>query len=270
VHEFLTSIYGRLVTDQDTFLQHVRFPYLFNDPNAAIYFFLIAAYPIFRNAKLNFFTILGAILCCIPVVVSQSRGGIIAFGVILFVTIAIKVKSIKSISFYNILSWAIPLVLFAFMVLPVIMDFADSNILFDLMYRRIFELDDAGYGYGSAGGRTEIWYTIIRTFDVWPLGRSYTFDGFGPHSDFLRITYSYGLLSMPFFIYFFFSKLFKLPQLVLVGLIAFSINSLMDEQKILALYLSMVAIYSIQASADRKFDIQFKNKKLAKISSQYT
>ena len=49
--DFTRFLYGRLVTDEKVVIEHLRYAYLFNDPNTAIYFFLLATAPIFYKIK---------------------------------------------------------------------------------------------------------------------------------------------------------------------------------------------------------------------------
>lgn len=246
VLDWTRSIYGRLVTEEDVVFEHFRFAYLFSDPNTAIYFLLIAVAPLLMQAEKKITILLILFFISVPLFLCQSRGGMISF-----VLMAIAANtSATTRSIFSPRRWFIVLmiVFVAYAVFLIFKRVAESNFIVDLAYSRLFldSDDEYGYGYGyvTAGGRDDIWNSILLTYQMLPLGRGYKFDEFGPHSDFLRVIYSYGFIALPFLIWFLFNKILRLPQLVIPAVIAFTVNTLIDEQKLLALYLSLLAVYA--------------------------
>ena len=63
-----------------------------------------------------------------------------------------------------------------------------------------------------------------------------------PHSDFIRFLFSYGVVALIPASMYFFSRLLTWPALVMPALMAFLINSLIDEQKLLSLFLCLLAV----------------------------
>ena len=104
-------------------------------------------------------------------------------------------------------------------------------------------------GQTSAGeSRLSTYRSVLTSFWPLPLGRGYLANGesvFRPHSDFLRMIYSYGFIACMAIIVFLFrdawSIYFSVP-----ALIAFAVNSLFDEQKLFAVYVALLAIARVR------------------------
>jgi hypothetical protein len=105
------------------------------------------------------------------------------------------------------------------------------------------------HGEGIAAGRPTHYVWAATHLLPLPLGRGYSLfqdgDSFRPHSDHLRLLYSYGVIAYLATIYLLFRRLSSAPLLVLPALIAFSINSLIDDNKLMGLFLSLLAIWSV-------------------------
>jgi hypothetical protein len=234
-------VYGRLVVDSETISEHLRFGYMFNDPNTAIYFFLIAMGSLLNATNSTLKLILLVLATAVAVFICQSRGALGAFVLMVIALITSRISA-GQIS-YSPSRWfglgvAIIILCGLFILLS---DFLQENPMIDLAYTRLFE-NKGKSGYNTIGGRDSIWAAIVSKYYILPLGRGYQFGGFGPHSDVLRFIYSYGVVALLFCGWFLFGKLLSNPQLILPAIFAFVFNSLIDEQKLLALYLSLFAI----------------------------
>ena len=98
---------------------------------------------------------------------------------------------------------------------------------------------------------------MISNITIYPFGRGYTLfidqSPIRPHSDHIRIFYSYGLICYILVIYLFFKNIFNVKFLFIIpAFIAFSINSLIDEQKLFALFLIILAIRQCQQKTEKR------------------
>jgi len=92
----------------------------------------------------------------------------------------------------------------------------------------------------------------------YPLGRGYILEINGltmkPHSDALRLIYSYGLVVFIVMFYFLVRLLVKHPVYVLPAFVAFMANTLIDEQKFFALFLCWAGILCAIGDLNAKND----------------
>lgn len=242
----MSTIYGRLVTPEDRVRMHLRFAYLFTDPNTAVYCFLVAGMPLLHFAKSvrSFFFLL--LLLLFPVFISQSRGGLLALGMGIFVWafspqfILRKVPK-RRLKRILLLSAGAGL---AFLVTQQLLTspFLEGNRVVELIISRLTNVD----AYRDGGSRFKIWTRYATQLSPMPLGRGYMFNvgmhRFYPHSDLLRLIYSYGGFAAALFIYMCFRNLLRYPLFILPALMAFAINSLIDEQKLFSLFLSLLGM----------------------------
>ena len=242
---FVSKYYGRVVQSQDDLESHFRFSYIFSDPNTASYFFLIATAPILLtidSVKWKFIVLIGL---SIILFLAQSRGAIISlFFVMLFILFP-RGQFIKSLfNIKRIFLIGIIAILFSFLYFY-IDKLAKDDLLIKYAFERIFKSDDTSKG----GFRFEIWTSIVTQLIPLPIGIGYNLvvgvvSIGSPHSDFLRLIYSYGVISVFAVSVFLFGKFKKIEPLIIPAIIAFSINTLIDEQKVFALFLSFLAIFS--------------------------
>jgi hypothetical protein len=134
---------------------------------------------------------------------------------------------------------------FFFFFYLILENIAKDDIILKYAFERIFNSDDTSKG----GFRFEIWKSVITQMIPMPIGIGYNLvvgnASIGsPHSDFLRLVYSYGFISSFAVFSFLFRKLKNLEALIIPAIIAFSINTLIDEQKVFALFLVFLAIFS--------------------------
>lgn len=253
--EFINLIYGRLVVDSSIIIQSFRFPYIFNDPNTGIYFFLIPVGYIFYKFNLlkwtikTFFVfIILVFLSLFNTLTSQSIGGLISISLMIFFTlIPFKnlINNIIKVKTYIITIIIIPIILSLYQYFEYL---AKQNIVFAFAFNKIFnsENSDSQQYISEGGGRFEIWTETFSNFFPYPFGRGAVLliDGqlWGPHSDLFHYLFSYGFIGAISVFLFFFNRLFKYTPFIIPALISFLINSLVGDQKVLALYLCLLGI----------------------------
>jgi len=242
VNQILRSVYGRLVTESSDALYHMRFGYLFTDPNTAAYFLLIAVLP-WLSVTNNFFLRFAIIiLCFISCILLQSRGALIAFILSMLIWTycekQILVERANKISL-NVIFMCLA---FIFLLIFLVYIYSDSEILKKSVYR-ITEVRDIQTG----GSRFLLWINYIAELPAWPIGVGYEFtifnEGFYPHSDIIRLLYSYGFIALGIFLYFFITIGIKFPLIFIPAFFALAINTLIGEQKLLALYFSTIGVF---------------------------
>jgi hypothetical protein len=239
-NELMTLVYGRLVVDVDTILQHFRFSYMFSDPNTGAYFLLIAAMPLMQTLSSRLRLVIVFIMIVGIVVISQSRGAVLA----LFLS-AILYRRASGGALWMVF---VKTLLASLVVLAVIQlaerYTGEDHSVNDAIVYRLTDKDSVEFGSSS---RTDLWKYYSSILVPLPVGRGYRFDvesiEFRPHSDLLRLTYSYGFVVSALFIILLFRRILLIPLLIVPALIAFSINSLIDEQKVFALFLSLLGMY---------------------------
>tara|TARA_R110001599_G_scaffold262231_1_gene462694 strand:+ start:8435 stop:9661 length:1227 start_codon:yes stop_codon:yes gene_type:complete len=241
VNSLLKTVYGKTVTSDDVVSLHRRYAYFFTDPNTAAYFLLIACVPLFyvtRNIRsfIVVFFLIGSSL-----VMTQSRGGLLVFflcTVIGFFSLISSMEASKRVSLVLSIAFVSCLSIFFFYFFfsgeEVFLEFSRSLTDFDRLTKY------------SDDSRFDIWASFISTVELFPLGRGYIIfvDGevIKPHSDFLRLLYSYGVVVFAFILIFFAFLLYRFPLFVVPALGAFFINTLIDEQKLFSLFLCWAGV----------------------------
>jgi hypothetical protein len=235
----LKSLYGKTVTSAEVVEFHQRFAYFFVDPNTAAYFFILACMPLFLTTKSKALLLLLASIMVFCVLTTQSRGGLL----VLFLCMALSASF--WISKFNVIQkfLSFTVLLFIFIILIVFLDGAGLTDQFEPSSKFNRVVDSDSYFNDS---RIKIWTSIVTSFDPYPLGRGYVLDSDGgilkPHSDALRIIYSYGFIAFIIFFSFLIYLLIKFPIYVLPAFVAFIANTLIDEQKFFALFLCLAGI----------------------------
>lgn len=114
------------------------------------------------------------------------------------------------------------------------------------------------HGDTSAGeSRISIYRWEVTHLWPLPLGRGYQIlaEGaiFRPHSDFFRMLYSYGFVACGVMLFFLFRDggafYFAIPAAM-----AFAINTLIDEQKLLVIFLALLAIARVRAAGAKRLE----------------
>lgn len=258
VNSLLASLYGRLVTSSDVVAMHTRFAYLFTDPNTAAYFLLIAVLPWLLVVRSYIFKIFIITTCAVAVIFLGSRGALLA----LILAVGLWVNPLRAIflrftvrDFKEVLKFvfvaSIVGVVFA-ITLPRI--FSDLPV-FVRVIERVFNIE----AFQTGGSRFAIWTEYAGSLMPLPIGRGFMFDTiyggrFFPHSDFLRMVYSYGFIVAVLFVAWILRLGWRYPLLVVPALMAFSINSLIDEQKLFAVFLATLGVFV--GMQQRYFDLK--------------
>lgn len=240
-NRLIAAIYGRLVNSEETVLYDFRFCYMFQDPNTAIYFFLVALAPLLMFAKSAFSLLVLLMAGGFMVLLCQSTGGLASYSAMVFALLLGK-KLLPSFSLKKTLAFSlifISLVGAGFHFLEQMKD----NVVVDFAVKRLSVENDR---YEGGGGRFKHWSALYNNLTPLPLGRGYTLylNGYiePPHSDFFGLLYRYGFLTLIPCMLFFFNKYRKFSPLLIPAAVTFAVNTLLDEQKLLALFLSLLAI----------------------------
>lgn len=247
INSIMTSIYGRLVTSEDIVMEHFRFSYMFSDPNTAGYFVLIAVMPWLFFYRKFFVKLILFTICLIITMFVQSRGALVG-AILAFIFSSIPrrwlVLRFRPSDISNFAKgFVFAVIIGAIGVSLIISQFGELEI-FESGLERVSEAES----YRSGGSRFEIWTIYLSNLIPLPLGRGYQFDvsfGYGqfyPHSDILRFLFSYGIIATILFLILFFRTSWKFPLLLMPALVALAINSLIDEQKMFALFLATLGV----------------------------
>lgn len=246
VNAMMNQVYGRLVTAEEIALMHFRFAYLFNDPNTAGYFLLIAVLPWLVLYKSMVARAVMVALCVAVAVFIQSRGVLLALilAVLLWLfpwrwlVLSFHVRDLWGIGKLSVVSTSIGIIATFF----VVKYFGDIPI-FDMSLDRISDAES----YQSGGSRFDIWKRYATALIPLPIGSGYMFDTvhgqFFPHSDLLRLIYSYGIVAAGLFMWWLVRTGWKYPLVLMPALMAFSVNTLIDEQKLFALFLATLGVF---------------------------
>lgn len=207
-------------------IQTYRFAYIFSDPNSAAYLISIIS---FLNIKIEhnpYFLTFSFLISAVAVFMTQSRGGLICIAIILIYFI------LTNFSFKKVFLIIIVLFILFFSVWYVLGDFISE--FYKISIDRI-NSEDGDIG----GGRISKYFYFIKNINFYPLGVGYTLQRngleFRPHSDLIRLNLSYGILSIPLFFYLFPSKSRTQITLILILIIPFLINSLIDDFRLLGI-----------------------------------
>lgn len=223
-----------------------RYSYLFVDPNNAAYIFQLIVFYILLNETLKpIEKIFLYISLLISLILSMSTGAVIsaivffAFFVLFTFLKFIRENKFRT-SYENILKQT---TLYGFGILTV------GIVAYFLrdMYSNITEYSIDRMSGNTDGGRLEIYRFMLANKIPNLIGEGYVQirngSFFRPHSDHLRFLYSYGIVAYLISLWFFFRKaIFNSKFLfVIPGFMAYSINTLIDEQKILIILLLLVS-----------------------------
>ena len=243
--ELIRYFYGRLVTDQSIVLSHFRFAFYFADPNTASYFYLIAISLLLVKLRRQpvVYTILVSVSILI-IYISQSHGALAILPLVIFFSY-FKINKNMTISDlrYQFLQFLLIIFISSALFLLYIYAF-DSSIVLQKSYARLFDNNS----YVGGGHRFKIWIQGLEFFNPLPIGRGYSLccidnDLYFPHTDILGILYRYGFIALVIMVIFFFGGLHVSLSLLLPSAAAFSINSLVDEQKLFSLFLVLLAFH---------------------------
>ena len=192
-------IYKRTAHRVEDIFDHRRFTYTFTDPNTAAYFYLIATISYISFYKENIYEIVAMLFFTgITVVATQSVGAAVAVfaTMILYVVRGINFKKIEKKRIFKIISYIIIMII----LFSIIIEYV-TNIEVALERYKSRAQSDAVYS------RKYIYARVISNITIYPFGRGYTLfidqSPIRPHSDHIRIFYSYGLICYILVIYLF-------------------------------------------------------------------
>lgn len=240
----IRSAYGRLVTSEEVLQEHLRFAYAFTDPNTAGYFLLIAGSVPLMERRSTWLTTLIVLMLAGLTFTTQSRGGLVALVLMVMAMLYPPKRLVSSLlSARRAFTLALLAAVSVGAILYLKATAEQSTGLVKLAYARFFESPES---FSSGGSRLEIWQRFTSNLVPLPLGRGYLLkvEGNiqGTHSDLIRIIYSYGIIAVIPVLMFFFCRIMSFTVLIIPALMAFLINSLIDEQKLLALFLALLGI----------------------------
>ena len=232
----------------ESLLLFFRFPYIFSDANTAAYFYLIAAGFLARIVPRLSTTGLVALLfgAVVVVISTQSRGAMVALALVVVVGLWLRRRAILRHPVWVAITVGVLIagILVAWSWLSARTgDGTQVGTLLTLVKARF----SGEQGDWQQGRSTKYWWAITANVPFL-IGRGYVLmrDGaiFSPHSDHLRLILSYGIIAWAATLYLLFRKFLRVFAFAIPALVAFSINSLIDEQKVFALYLIAVAVWA--------------------------
>lgn len=239
------AIYPESLDQLENNINILRFGYIFSDPNSFAYLLCITlvVYIFFeKNSKwslASFFMVISVILS------SQSRGALIAVAFILLNFLS----SIKSDLIYK----KILFILVFFVTSWILFHTLDNYILQLYSFHESRLLQEDSFG----GGRFEKYLYFFENFNVLPIGFGYHLHvngvEFRPHSDLIRLNLSYGILSVPLFLYFVFPRYKSQLLLFIVFMVPFMINTVIDDYRLFGLYVLFFGVLGSHCRPNLRF-----------------
>jgi hypothetical protein len=257
----LQSVYPSVAfVPESDFDLSARFTYMFADPNTAGY--LIGTVTLFllgmgRLSALGTAAVLSMLM--LGTIVSGSRGVMLAVALAL-----VGWAWRRGIIGRYLFRFAIAAALLVLVIAGAFRYYGARNpdqtyrvsILYDALLARMTGKGEQSVREVLIEGETSAGASRLRSYrhavqNLWPLplGRGYELFGgpasFRPHSDVLRILYGYGFFALFSVMMFFFRDLARF-EFAFVAFMAFAINSLIDEQKLLAVFFALLAIARVE------------------------
>ena len=239
-----------------------RYSYIWIDPNNATYALQMVIFYMLVNEKLNLFETLYLYFSLIlSLLFGMSTGGLISatsFFVLYILNMVLRFSDVKT-SYKKIL----------FGIISFILGVIISGTIFIFLkdkFASIIEYSFNRMSNNTSGGRIDKYSFMFGNKIPNIIGEGYVLirEGlfFRPHSDHLRFIYSYGLIAYISSIWFFFRKvLYSSKYLFIIpGFMAYSINSLIDEQKILLVLLCLLAYLEGNKNSESNSNIHNTNK----------
>lgn len=241
---------------EDIFYNY-RFSYMFTDPNTAGYLYAIVVIFMLYNMNLKLVEKLVTILSVpINLIAIQSNALLLIFLMILGFEIINFIIYKKRVSKTQIITVGISLI-----IIYTLFAHYKTTITpyLDYFFNRIQNVSS-----DNKEGRLDRYILTIKNFTPYLWGEGYILlingNVFKPHSDHFRMIYSYGIIAYLGIMKFFFNNMFKGKRyfFLIPAIVAFSINTLIDEQKLLALFLILLSYNLI---VDKKNMLGEKNEK---------
>lgn len=229
----LTQIYPESLDNLEWNLATFRYSYFYTDPNSAAYLicFTLAAYAFLERQLL--WGLLCGTLATLTVIGTQSRGAYVTLLIIfMFVVLRKEVSRVKKL---------LTILMFILSVLAIASYYKyEVQQAYKIYKLRISSEDELG------GGRAGKYIYFLQNLNVLPFGTGYNLlrDGFEfrPHSDLIRLNLSYGAFALPVLLYFVLPRRKLQLPLFLVFLVPFLINTVIDDYRLLPLYLLLFGL----------------------------
>lgn len=225
-----------------------RFSFILLDPNNAGYYILIICIYLLENANLKEWTRIGIWMTILAAPFLTMSNGVL-YTSIIYVTLKmikimygmLKGKLSKKVAIL------IAMAIFLITLYIFIGQFTSNNLFNMFVEKQSITLDR--WSSNSIDSRLDIYKSLISE-NIYPpiIGDGYIIIKKGiyikPHSDHLRILYSYGILAyLALLVLIIKKRIFNHKYLFLIpAFVAFSINSLIDETRILFTFLILFAI----------------------------
>lgn len=229
----MTLFYPESIPMLLTNLEYLRFAFHFTDPNSLAYM-IVLVLAFLLSIKPNSREIIFFILCSLVIILTtQSRGALISLGLVVlsYFFLFLESKRLKIVLIFLLaLSFFLLYLLFG--------DYLDA--FFTAMQHRS-EIEDS-MGKGVGGGRIESWLYFLGNLNLNPffgVGYILQIDGqiYRPHSDFIRLNLSYGIL-IYFILGYIFRGFTKIHVMLFFSfLIPFFINTIIDDYRLFMLFI---------------------------------
>ncbi|MCX5831446.1 MAG: O-antigen ligase family protein [Deltaproteobacteria bacterium] len=228
--------------------KHFRYTYFFSDPNTVAYFSLVCAFFVLHTHSSIILKWCMLLISCLIIVATNSRGAVLCMAALISLSLYRVFRGRISVSL-TLLKKNICGIFVLVMVFTIFAATDTGKMSFETMEAvyTLFEQRSGAAEYYESGGETrlDIWHNIVSTYVPSFFGWGYSFLG-TPHTDHLRMIYSYGIVAYGILLYLVF-RFILVPgfEFLIPAFMAFSINSLIDEQKFFALVLSLVAVAQV-------------------------
>jgi O-Antigen ligase len=255
----IQRFYPSIATLTTSNLVYFRFAYIFADPNTAGYLLAIVALFLLRFGRLGALATSAVLaMLALGIITSGSRGVMLAAGVGVLLW-AWRSGIIGRYAFRFAFGAAV-------LVIGLVIGFRYyqernpektlvATFVYESLMRRMTGAGETSFqdvllsGKESAGESRLLTYIYaVSNFEPLPLGRGYEITpppSFRPHSDILRFLYSYGFIAMIAALIFFFRDAWRF-EFALVAFMGFAINTLIDEQKLVAVFFVLLALARVE------------------------
>ena len=214
-------------------ISHQRFSFHFTDPNAMGYFIVIVL-AFLLTLKLPVREHMFYLICALIIVLTtQSRGAMLSYGLVALSYYFLFLNG-KASKFYFL----------SLLVICCFIAFFYLEIYVDNFFAAMVERSDAesALGAGLGGGRIDSWYYFFQNFNYNPffgVGYSLERDGevYRPHSDFIRMNLSYGILVYFLFLYMLRGFCIKHTMIIFSFAVPFLINTVIDDYRLFCIFL---------------------------------
>lgn len=215
-------------------LENLRFAYILADSNSAGYLICFTLVVYFALERQKLWGTLCAVMATAVVLATMSRGASIALLLIFTHLLFSSHKPTRT---------KVAVLVFIGLSMGALATIYSDEIELAYMVFDDRMVEEGNVGLGLGGGRLGKYQYWLQNFNLMPFGTGYNLQRdyveFRPHSDLIRLNLSYGVLALPLLLFFVFPRQKSQVLLFVVFLIPLSINSVMDDYRLLAVYLLM-------------------------------